>query len=403
MRILIFSNSPYDNVPYNDWLINKQIVLFYIVDEKVIDSYNQIPNVISFPDYITTLMTELEAHKIVREKNINKIISRGEKDVLRASKIRDIFELEGMTFSESLYFRDKRLMKNKAETASIPIADYKVCFDALDIYEFSEIYKFPIIIKPILESGSTGVKLLKSKQNFYEELKAYNTSNFPLLAENYIEGKLYHIDTLVLHDEYIFSSVSEYTEAPLHFTKVPFRGSFTILSGELKERLEIFTKEVIAAFPKVEHAAYHTEIFVTKLNDLILCEIACRMPGARIVSQIELAYGINIDREHFMAECGEYRNAQIKKIISKENRISVQLAYYPKNGVLTKIEESIPNKSWIHEFIVNGIVGRRYHGAIKSGKGLITVVFSAENRDDIESKIQELNFWVTNNIQWEMK
>jgi len=254
-RILIFSNVNAGDIPYGNWVAGQDIELHYLVDEKVASSYEGLPRVTATDDFVLSSKTELKARQLVDAFAINKIICRSEKDVLRTAKLRSLYQLKGLQYSDAVLFRNKALMKKHAEANQIPIPDYKVCADALDVYAFANHNGFPIILKPLLESGSTGVLLIHDGKELEDILGSKKTTDFPLLAESYIEGDLYHIDSLVLHDEYIFSSVSKYTYQPLSFKDVSSRGSYLLdAENPLYKQLEDFVHKVIRAFPLIAHS-----------------------------------------------------------------------------------------------------------------------------------------------------
>lgn len=86
-------------------------------------------------------------------------------------------------------------------------------------------------------------------------------------------------------------------------------GSYTLSgSNSLYRPLCEFSRYLLEqVFPTPVHSLFHIESFVGKDDQIMLCEIACRLGGNDLVAEVELAYGVNIVEAYLQAEFKSHR------------------------------------------------------------------------------------------------
>jgi biotin carboxylase len=119
------------------------------------------------------------------------------------------------------------------------------------------------------------------------------------LIERFIEGRVFHVDSVVHNGKVAACGVSQYGMTP--FDVSHYGGVFTssIVSYRSKERksLEALNGELLNAF-KYENGVSHAEFLKSEEDgEFYLLEVACRVGGAYIANVLEYACNFNLWRE----------------------------------------------------------------------------------------------------------
>lgn len=221
------------------------------------------------------------------------IICQDEANVLIAGALRDYFNIKvGPGFAELEVFRNKVLMKERLLTKHIRVPK----FLSLDkIYDYSEIVNLigqPFIIKPIAAAGSLGVTKIVSQDNYLSYV-TNNPHHLDYEAEEFIQGKLFHCDTVVQDKYFKFLECGIYTCPNLEFQKGKTLGSLAILhDNPIYKKITDFAQQVIIALGSPD-GTHHMELFITKNNELVFLEIGARTPGFLINQMYEKTFGCN--------------------------------------------------------------------------------------------------------------
>ena len=266
-----------------------------------------VPKSATTKDYIRAVVNTAGSHPISR------VVGIDEFDVLTAAKAREHLQIKGMSNSHALRFRDKLKMRNVAVEAQIPCPKFTAVFNPNEINSFLEKSATPWIIKPRTEVSAFGIRKCDTKEQVWQilnELDARNTwrdhpSQF--LIEEFIEGKVFHVDSVVEGGKVAACGVSQYGMTPL---KVSHQGGvFTtsILPHKSKEcrELEKLNKKLLKGFA-YERGVSHAEFLQSERNGkFYLLEVAARVGGAYIADVLEAASGFNLWREWAKLETEE--------------------------------------------------------------------------------------------------
>ncbi len=250
-------------------------------------------------DYIRAVVNLAGLHPIHR------VVGIDEFDVLTAAKAREHLQIEGMSNSHALRFRDKLRMRNLACEIGMPCPDFVAAFNPDEINAYLDKVPAPWIIKPRTEVSAFGIRKCETKEQVWEvlgELDARNTwrdhpSQF--LIERFIEGKVFHVDSIVENSKVLACGVSEYGVTPL---KVSHQGGvFTtsIVSYKSKERkeLEKLNQKLLKGFENSRGVAHAEFLQSAETGEFYLLEVACRVGGAYIANVLEQACGFSLWRE----------------------------------------------------------------------------------------------------------
>ena len=103
-------------------------------------------------------LLEIEAIHLFEEHPYRAIIALDESDIIRAARLREYLGLKGQHLESAIAFRNKCVMKSIAQNHGIPCASFTPLRSVVDLYDFVKKQKLPVILKPIDEMGSIGVK-----------------------------------------------------------------------------------------------------------------------------------------------------------------------------------------------------------------------------------------------------
>ena len=247
---------------------------------------------------------------------INRVVGIDEFDVLTAAKTREHLQLGGMTGSHALRFRDKLAMRNIACEAGVPCPDFVAAFNPDKINAFLDTVPAPWIIKPRTEVNAFGIRKCERAEQVWQTLteldNRHNWRDHPsqYLIEKFIEGKVYHVDSVVENGKVTAAGVSVYGTTP--FKVSHYGGVFTtsIVPYKSKERkeLEKLNKQLLKAF-KYERGIAHAEFLQSDADGkFYLLEVAARVGGAYIANVLDQASGFNLWREWARLETATEKN-----------------------------------------------------------------------------------------------
>ena len=254
-------------------------------------------------------------------KHYNKANTRficlSEDYLLGAAILRKNLGIEGMKPEVAILFRDKILMKENLVKAGVSVPKF-IEFSDLETFkglntrkeQFAEIVGIlgeEFVIKPKSAFGWKDVSIV---QNYDEFLQAISGIEAPeeFELETFINGKLYHIDSIYKNGEPIFQVCNEYS-----CPNFEFRTGHALLSLPLPHEHELSIKasklsaDVIKSFG-LANGATHLEFFVTSAGELVFLEVAGRTPGGMAVPMYNAQFEINLPNFDLLNHFGETSN-----------------------------------------------------------------------------------------------
>jgi biotin carboxylase len=253
----------------------------------------------SVDDYVRAITN------IAGDRKIDRVVGLDEFDVITAARAREHLQLNGMSSSQALRFRDKLTMRNIATRAGIPCPEFVGVFNRDEIDEYLDRVPAPWIVKPRNEVSAFGIRKCETTEQVWqslEELDGRNTwrdhpSQF--LIERFIEGDVYHVDSVVENGKVVAAGVSRYGTPP--FTVSHGGGVYTssTVAYRSKERAELekLNKALLSAF-EYERGVSHAEFLRSKKDGTFcLLEVAARVGGAYTANALEYASNFNLWRD----------------------------------------------------------------------------------------------------------
>ncbi|TDL33470.1 ATP-grasp domain-containing protein [Macrococcoides bohemicum] len=376
MNIVFITRDKYDRTPLSH--VNLSEMNFYIFclkkHELTFEIFNNVKSYDKFDD-------ELDKDIILLNSNskIDRIFVFDERDIERAANLRSVLNIKGLKIEEAKIFRNKNLMKIKIESCGFKTPEYKMINTFEELESFIRNKDYPLILKPVDGLSSIGVKKISSFEE-YNEIK--EEVSLPCLIEEYIDGDMFHIDGIVDNGEVIFKSVTKYITQPLEYTNGLGLNSMLLPNSDpMFLLLSEYTDRITNILNFDEQSIFHLEVFFVK-EEILFCEIACRAGGGNITKMIEIAYGVNIEKEYIELSLG--RNIT-SNILNNNSQYYLKTNYLNKEGVLSKPIKD-PMFSWCVHFEFTGKVNKYYTAPQNYFDYYAQSIIKSEKKKDLNNK-----------------
>lgn len=197
-------------------------------------------------------------------------------------------------FNRSLLFRDKAMMKRKAQMSGIRVGVFEEVDSRVAVRRFFErvneaLGKIegdpadPVHLKPTTAAGSVGHRVIRSA----EDIDELPDDTFPCMVESHLDGKEFSCEVFVHDGRIRFMNINEYIH--LGYSQLlPPTPELETRRPQIRKAIE----KLIAAFD-IRYGVLHPEYFVGPDGELNFGEVANRIPGGHIFDLISRAYGFD--------------------------------------------------------------------------------------------------------------
>lgn len=230
-----------------------------------------------------------------------------------AARVSQYLNLPGLSLNQVMHLRRKDLMRIQLQRVKFNIPPFCLMHSIKEIDEAIATLGFPLVCKPVDAAGSVNVKRVNNKSEAMQAVSRIlegedvlwgHKLSKTVLMEQYIEGKEYSLEGVVINGIVSHFSVtekkvfdqSEFIEIG-HIVNPP-------LPAQMKQALEHYVEEVIAVLG-ANHCPFHAEIRIDRQGKPVLMEIAARLAGDKIGDLITLSREINYFDYVYAAYTGE--------------------------------------------------------------------------------------------------
>ncbi|RWP24039.1 acetyl-CoA carboxylase biotin carboxylase subunit family protein [Mesorhizobium sp.] len=200
---------------------------------------------------------------------------------------------------------DKFVQRQRLAEAGVSIPAYRLATDAADVKSAAAEIGLPVIVKPAVGSGSSGVRLCRN----FDELAEHTTSllggkhtwrSMPrILVEEFARGPFYW--TNMMGNEVIAIGAGEFGRPPhFVFREVTYPAT---LSDEAHERLADVSLCCLRALG-LGWGPTNIEFRWTKRGPVVI-EVNPRLVGGVDPQLVQLAYGVDLITEHIKLVVGD--------------------------------------------------------------------------------------------------
>jgi len=235
-----------------------------------------------------------ELYEKLAEEGVDVCVPLFEETVEWAGAINARLMKNPKLFNQAMLFRDKAMMKRRAQMMGIRVGCFEVADGPEDVRRFlmrvnAALLKLegdpndPIHIKPFDKAGCSGHRVIHT----HEDIDFIHEDEYPCLMESHLEGKEFACEVFIKDRKIQFLNISEY---------VHLGYSVFIPAGKYLEswrpRITEAIEQLIEAYD-IDFGLIHPEYFITSDGTLHFGEVAYRVPGGNAFELMERAYGFN--------------------------------------------------------------------------------------------------------------
>ena len=241
-----------------------------------------------------------------RSRQIDRIVALDEFDMENAAAIREHLRLPGMGLTTVRYFRDKLAMRMRAREAGILVPEFIHVLNHDNLCEFMKRVPGPWLLKPRAQASGIGMKKICAIEELRPWLEQLGDDQSQYLLEQFIPGRVFHVDGIVSENKVLFAEAHAYGMPPLDvshhggvFTTrtLPRDSADAMALKEIHQKL-VDTLGLIRGVTHTEFLKCHAD------GRFYFLEIAARIGGAYISNVVQAATGINLWREWAQLEVG---------------------------------------------------------------------------------------------------
>lgn len=234
-----------------------------------------------------------------------RIIALEEGDVITAGRLREHFCLDGMSGAQARLFRDKLSMRHKAANSGIRQARFVSALNYQEVGEFMERVHAPWVLKPRADASAMGIRKFDDSEQVWREIDRLNENEDfreradAYLLEEFIEGDVYHVDSLANGGKIAIAGANRYGTIPLEIATIGGVSTSYTIEYDSEERRALLeaNRKLLAAFNFAEGVTHAEFIKSRRSGEFYFLEIGARVGGAYTAEAFEAASGLNIWRE----------------------------------------------------------------------------------------------------------
>ena len=295
----------------------------------------------------------LEIAERLKEEGVDVAIPLFEETVEWAGAINSVLMGNPRLHGQAVLFRDKALMKRRAQLGGIRVGIFEEAHDRDDVVRFlrrvnQTLLKLdgdpddPIHLKAFDKAGCLGHRVIRTP----EEVDAIPDTEFPLLMESHLDGWEFAVEAWVHDGKIRFLNISEYVTLG-YSVFVPATPELESWRAAITEQIEKLIKTFDIRFGQI-----HPEYFVTSDGTMYFGEVAYRPPGFKAFELIERAYGFNAYQASILVFDPKTTEEEIQAFFPKPVEDAKGYAgcfgVYPRRRVVSQLE--IPRETEEHPY-----------------------------------------------------
>jgi hypothetical protein len=256
-------------------------------------------------------------------------------------------------FGQSVLFRDKALMKRRAQLGGIRVGIFEEAHEKEDVVRFMKrvnqtLLKLdgdlddPIHVKAFDKAGCLGHRMIRT----VEEIDHIPDEEYPLLMESHLNGWEFAVEAWIHDGEIKFLNISEYVTLGYSV--------FVPATHELESWREAITKqiELLVKTFDIKFGQIHPEYFVTSDGEMYFGEVAYRPPGFKAFELMERAYGFSPYQASMLVfdpkSTKEEVDAFFPRPVVDAKGYAGCFGVYPRRRVVSKLE--MPKETTEHPY-----------------------------------------------------
>lgn len=236
----------------------------------------------------------MEIARRLQDDGVDVAIPLFEETVEWAGAINSLLLENPRLMGQALLFRDKSLMKQRAQLGGIRVGIFEEAHDKGDVVHFLKrvnqaLLKLdgdpndPIHLKAFDKAGCLGHRVIRTP----DDVDHIPDEEFPALMESHLDGWEFAVEAFIKDRKIHFLNISEYVTLG-YSVFVPATPDLEKWRPRVTEEIE----KLIETFD-IDFGFIHPEYFVTSDGKMYFGEVAYRPPGFNAFELIERAYGFS--------------------------------------------------------------------------------------------------------------
>jgi biotin carboxylase len=226
------------------------------------------------------------------------VVAFSEPHVLGAALLQEMFGVPGPGLHAAVVSRDKALQRAVFDDAGVPQPEWTLVSDVRDATGWAA-DRFPVVVKPVGESGSIGVALVADAAG-WDATVTDRTGRGRVLVEEAVDGPEFSVECLVRDGMVLFSNVTaKETTGPPHFVEACHRPGRQFDPDD-RETVDGFVRTVLSAL-RMRTGIAHLEFRAVARPSPrgrpwvpVLMEVAVRTPGDYIMEAVSMTWGTDL-------------------------------------------------------------------------------------------------------------
>jgi len=338
-----------------------------------------------------------ECSRLRKIYNIAGITSAQEAVYATVGKLCRYFDLPGPDPISVERCCDKFTQRQLLAGAGVPVPDYRVAVDAEGVQSAAAAIGLPVIIKPAVGIGSSGVRLCRDAEEIAEHTAHLLggahiwQSERRVLVEEFAEGR--HYIAQIMGNEVIGIEAAEFHRFPhFVFREVTFPAQLT--NDEHEQIVEIALSCLQAL--GLGWGPTNIELRLTKRGPIVI-EVNPRLAGTPDPQLIELAYGVDLVTEHVKLVIGGESNLR-----KRRSHVAAARFLNPtRDGILDGINGcnwavAIPGVIEVKLYVApKCAIVRKYDGGDLIGHVIAASLSHAETRAILQRAVNAISWSIT--------
>ncbi|MCA9759072.1 MAG: ATP-grasp domain-containing protein [Candidatus Eisenbacteria bacterium] len=259
-----------------------------------------------------------------------------------AGALNSRFSGDPRAFNRSLLFRDKAMMKRKAQLSGIRVGVFEEVDSREAVQRFFQRVNdaelriegddpVPVHMKPVSAAGSVGHRMIRK----LEDVVAVPDDAFPCMVESHLQGQEFSCEAFLHAGKVRFLNITEYIKLGVSQI-IPPRAELEAMRPRIHEAIE----KLASAFG-IDYGLIHPEYFLDAQGELNFGEVANRVPGGHIFELIGRAYGFDPYQGLLLCSDPESTEEELSALFPAENEAhghAANLMVYPTRPQVSKLE-----------------------------------------------------------------
>ena len=304
-------------------------------------------------DFIRLNDRSMEIAERLKEEGVDVAIPLFEETVEWSGAINSVLLDSPRMYGQSILFRDKALMKRRAQLGGIRVGIFEEAHEKEDIVRFMKrvnqtLLKLdgdpddPIHVKAFDKAGCLGHRMIRT----IEEIDNISDEEYPLLMESHLSGWEFAVEAWIHDGKIQFLNISEYVTLG-YSVFVPATAELESWRNAITKQIELLIKTF-----DIQFGLIHPEYFVTADGEMYFGEVAYRPPGFKAFELIEKAYGFNAYQASMLVFDPKSSKEEVAAFFPKEvvdaKGYAGCFGVYPRRRVVSKLE--MPEETINHPY-----------------------------------------------------